>query len=476
MWVSLSSASGTLVAGASTAVTVSINSNSNSLPANANPYSGTMTFTNTTNGNGNTIRPISLTITGPTPPSITVTSPKGGENWAAGSTQTIQWAYTGNPGSYVKIELLKGGVLNRTISSSRSIGTAGSGSYSWPIPSALAGGSDYQVRVTSTTNSVYTDASDGNFTITGPTPPSITVTSPNGGENWAAGSTQTIQWAYTGNPGSYVKIELLKGGVLNRTISSSRSIGTAGSGSYSWPIPSALAGGSDYQVRVTSTTNSAYTDASDGNFTITGPTPPSITVTSPKGGENWAAGSTQTIQWAYTGNPGSYVKIELLKGGVLNLAISSSCSIGTAGSGSYSWPIPSALAGGSDYQVRVTSTTNSAYTDASDGNFTITGPTPPSITVTSPKGGENWAAGSTQTIQWAYTGNPGSSVKIELLKGGVLKRTISSSRSIGTAGNGSYSWTILSTLAGGSDYQVRVTSTTNSAYTDTSDGFVTITP
>jgi len=165
-WVSLSSTSGTLAAGASTTVTVSINNNANSLPANANPYSDTVTFTNTTNGNGNTTRAVSLTITGPSSGSITVTSPNGGENWAAGKTQTINWTYMGNPGSYVKIELLKGGKLSLTIYNSRSIGTAGSGSYSWPIRSTLAGGSDYQVRVTSTTNSAYTDTSDGFITIT----------------------------------------------------------------------------------------------------------------------------------------------------------------------------------------------------------------------------------------------------------------------------------------------------------------------
>ncbi len=40
---------------------------------------------------------------------------------------------------------------------------------------------------------------------------SITVTVPNGGENWQAGTTQKIKWKYTGNPGSRVNIELLNG-------------------------------------------------------------------------------------------------------------------------------------------------------------------------------------------------------------------------------------------------------------------------
>ncbi|MGZ3493828.1 MAG: DUF7948 domain-containing protein, partial [Syntrophales bacterium] len=59
-WVTLSSGSGTLGAGASTTVTVSINSGANSLTPGS--YSDTVSFTNTTNGNGNTTRPVSLTV------------------------------------------------------------------------------------------------------------------------------------------------------------------------------------------------------------------------------------------------------------------------------------------------------------------------------------------------------------------------------------------------------------------------------
>lgn len=59
-WVSLSSTSGTLAAGASTQVTVSIDSAANGLPAGV--YGDTVSFVNTSTGVGNTTRGVSLTV------------------------------------------------------------------------------------------------------------------------------------------------------------------------------------------------------------------------------------------------------------------------------------------------------------------------------------------------------------------------------------------------------------------------------
>jgi hypothetical protein len=61
-----------------------------------------------------------------------------------------------------------------------------------------------------------------------------------------------------------VKIELLKAGVLNRVISAS----TANDRSYSWTILSTQTIGSDYKIRITSTTNTSITDSRDANFTV----------------------------------------------------------------------------------------------------------------------------------------------------------------------------------------------------------------
>ncbi len=97
---------------------------------------------------------------------------------------------------------------------------------------------------------------------------SLAVASPNGGESLRIGRSQTIRWSYAGQPGSTVKIELLKNGSLIQTIANSASIGVTGQGSFTWKPSRWLNIGSGYQIRITSTTNPAYTDISDGVFSL----------------------------------------------------------------------------------------------------------------------------------------------------------------------------------------------------------------
>jgi endonuclease/exonuclease/phosphatase family metal-dependent hydrolase len=89
---------------------------------------------------------------------------------------------------------------------------------------------------------------------------SVTVTSPNGGESWAGGSTQTISWTATGV--SSVRVEYSLDGATWSVLSS----GTSAS-SLSWTVPSSATTAA--RVRVTDTANAAVTDASNAAFTIT---------------------------------------------------------------------------------------------------------------------------------------------------------------------------------------------------------------
>ncbi len=153
---------------------------------------------------------------------IAITSPNGGENWLTGSIQTIIW--TDDIIGDVKIELYKDGLFHSTITSS----TQSNGSFVWNIPDSISFGLDYKVKITSVVDTILFDFSNNDFTIfTG----GITVISPNGGENWLVGTTQTINW--TDNISENVKIELFKGGVFHSLIINT----TSSDGSKSWNYP-----------------------------------------------------------------------------------------------------------------------------------------------------------------------------------------------------------------------------------------------
>jgi hypothetical protein len=195
---------------------------------------------------------------GPIGSTVTIVSPNGGESWLQNSRHDITWTSKNIAGN-VKIELLKGISVSNTISSS----TANTGTYSWTIPPDQTVGMDYKIKVTSASDSSVTDVSDSIFAISA-AQKSITVTSPNGGESWRRGTSYTIKWASVGSVGSSVKIELLKGGALSSTITSS----TANDGSYSWTVPSRQTTGTNYKIRITSTSSSSILDISNNNFAV----------------------------------------------------------------------------------------------------------------------------------------------------------------------------------------------------------------
>ena len=94
---------------------------------------------------------------------------------------------------------------------------------------------------------------------------------------------------------------------------------------------------------------------------------PFIAVSSPNGGEEVEQGSPINILWS--DNIDGNVKIELLKGGSVNIEIASS----TVSDGSHEWQVPGDLALGADYKMKVTSIDSVALFDESDADFSIVG-------------------------------------------------------------------------------------------------------
>jgi len=129
---------------------------------------------------------------------------------------------------------------------------------------AAAGQSYFSADGTTWTD-LTTQIADANVCLkayaqgTGPVPP--VVTSPNGGEDWAIGSSQTITWTGDGDGTATIELSLDGGATYPVTIAAD----TADDGTHPWVVTSDAT--SLAKVRVTT---SAGADASDGVFTIDG--------------------------------------------------------------------------------------------------------------------------------------------------------------------------------------------------------------
>jgi hypothetical protein len=228
------------------------------------------------------------------------------------------------------------------------------------IPATMANGTDYTVKIQSCINPAISDVSDANFTIAGGSGSNITVTAPNGGENWIKGTQNVITW--TSDVIGNVRISLLKNGSQYSLIAAS----VPNTGTFNWMIPNGLLVGTDYKVKVSSVANPLIYDLSDADFSISaGIVGTFITVTSPNGGESWIAGTQQAITW--TSDVTSNLRIVLLKNGLQYAVIAGALP----NTGIFNWFIPATIIAGTDYTVKISSCIDPLISDVSDGNFSI---------------------------------------------------------------------------------------------------------
>lgn len=173
--------------------------------------------------------------------------------------------------------------------------------------------------------------------VTDPNKVDIKVSSPNGGENWPAGSERVITWNVNNENSSNLKFDIyleitnpctLPGSACLSPLPYYRSsfvldknISASANAKYNWIVGTDIDNkdippADNYIIKIceASTSNCDY---SDHPFSISSPGTESlkIKVTSPKGGEKWSAKSAETIAWNVLSNsaPNSKVDIYLEK-------------------------------------------------------------------------------------------------------------------------------------------------------------------
>ncbi len=400
--------------------------------------------------------------------SIAVTSPVEGDIWEAGTSRQIAWNLGEAPGSEVKIELLAGGEVCRGIADSAVTEANGHGNFVWTVPGDLPPGECYSVRITSLADTGRFAVSK-TFTVSSPSPAAekepgalIAIASPSGEADWSLQTSHEIEWTFSENPGGDVKVELIKDDVPVLTIADGTSIGKDGSGRLTWQLPAGLTTGDGYRIRISSLADLAYTVTGE-MFAITNP----LKVTVPAEVGSLTAGSCEKITWSFgDADLGDTVRIELLRDGALLSTITESVPAGLDGTGSYDWMIPADMAPGDAYQIKIIC---NDYPDinALSGNLSFvqddTGKK--ALNITSPYEGAVWAAGTDQSIEWNFTQDPGTNVKIELFNKDTAVLTIAENISIGTEGSGSFAWKVPEDLLPGGDYTIRISSIERSGHT-----------
>jgi len=132
------------------------------------------------------------------------------------------------------------------------------------------------------------------------TPPSATLITPNGGEIWEAGSTQTIAWADSDDQAvTAFKLEYSNNGGVNWQIIQDWTNGDPHF--YSWLIPPPATTVAQIRISCRDSIGQIGTDISDSNFAITDQAP-TVTLTWPVGGESLNRGETCHITWTDSDN------------------------------------------------------------------------------------------------------------------------------------------------------------------------------
>lgn len=135
------------------------------------------------------------------------------------------------------------------------------------------------------------------ITVTAPT--TITLTAPDGGEEWCAGSSQNITWNSSGVTNVKIELSTNGGSSFDQVLVAST---PAASGSWAWNIPGGQAAADNYRVRISDASSASVNDESAANFSIGG-TP---MITSQPQGSTVCEGEALSISITATGGGLSY--------------------------------------------------------------------------------------------------------------------------------------------------------------------------
>jgi hypothetical protein len=308
-----------------------------------------------------------------------LTSPNGGETWNVNAVRQITWNVNSLYSS-VLIEYSTDNGSNWNIISSSAPNT---GTFNWTVP--FISSNEALIRISNTNNPSIFDISNDVFTIQ---IPAATLTSPNGGETWYAGTSQNITWLTASIFSPTVNLEFsLNGGQSWETIINNIS----NNGSYNWTIPNRNS--ANALIRISNNSNTNYSDVSNALMTIR----PFVRLVSPNGANQLGSCTQTTITFEKAPSFSSFnLEYSINNGSSWTSIFSAQTYNNTINT--YNWTLPNAST--SQALMRIYPSTDATKADTSDANFTIRKP----VNILQPNFGGVLVVGSTYTIKWQSDG------------------------------------------------------------------------
>ena len=334
---------------------------------------------------------------------LTLGAPTGGEQWDG--SQSITWTAEAVGDSTLTIDIYHSSDSgsNWTLLAEDE---ENDGNYTWDTMTVDNGTTCRIMVVADDGETTVIVSSAADFSIYNNHAPSVTVTSPDGGETWTG--SQTITWTATDADEDPLTIDLyysLDSGTVWHSIAEEEQ----NDGSYTWDTSLALNSDLSLIKVVASDGFLSPDDISDTVFTISNNHPPAIELVAPIGLETWDG--TREITWVAVDVDDYTLTIDLFLSADSGSTWTSLAESET-NDGIFSWDT-TAVDNGSTYRIKALTDDGVLTTEASSGqDFTVFNNHSPAVTVTAPNGDEIWAG--SHEITWTASDEDNHTLTIDL--------------------------------------------------------------
>jgi len=344
---------------------------------------------------------------GPKPqPVVAITSPANASSFSSGTNVTITATASETNGTITNIAIYNGTTL---------LGQSSASPYNYVMTNAAAG--TYTLTAVATdANGVSKTSSLTTVTVTTqsilPSPPVVTITSPANGSSYTSGSNVTITTTASETNGTISKIALYNGSGLL--------LGSSSTSPYNF-VDSNMAGGGYSFFAVATDVNGVSTTSSTITITVTAPSVPVVSITSPLNGSTFIRGSTFNVTATASETNGTIAQVSFYNGTTLMQTVTTP-------------PYTISWSNSSMNSYTLTAVATDAKGVSTTSGVVATTLATPAVAITSPANGSNLTAGSNVSVTASATETGGSIAQVQFYNGATLLGAVSTSPY-------SYNWT-----------------------------------